>query len=339
MKLRRATLLDRNSTIFVAAAAALWAGDAYFRPSLARQLSASQIVLVEDLLICLCFLPVAARVTRELRGLDRRRWIALAVIGAGPQALATVLFTKALSYAFPLHAAPEPSVEYEVYLLYMLQPFFGVIGARLVLRERRRAHFWPLALLASGGVYLIVFAPNPAAPLSSLQHGQAVAALLILGAVALWASGTVLGRYLLYDVTFVTVTAMRFMLALPVLLALMLTDTGIAGFRQYALAQVPTFVGIALIPGLLAMIIYYRALSHTPASLATFAELGYPCALFLVFSLPPPVGLGAPLRLAAILGAVALVSSVSALNLLRDRRIVEAPRLPRPLLRQRSALN
>ncbi|MBV8194875.1 MAG: EamA family transporter [Candidatus Dormibacteraeota bacterium] len=249
-----------------------------------------------------------------------------------------MLFTRALSFAFPPHAAPDLAVENEVYLLYMLQPFFGVLGARLVLRERRRPYFWLLALLASGGVYLIVFAPDPGAPFSSLQHGQAEAALLIIGAVVLWASGTVLGRYLLYDVSFVTTTAMRFALALPVLLLLTLFDTGIAGLGHYSAAQIPSFLGIALIPGLLAMLIYYRALSRTPASLATFAELGYPCALFLVFSLPPPVGLGAPLHVAAILGAIALVIAVTALNALKGRDVVRTEPTQTRLAAQGSAI-
>jgi hypothetical protein len=38
--------VDRMAVGFVALAAALWVSDAYFRPALAHQLSASQIVLV-----------------------------------------------------------------------------------------------------------------------------------------------------------------------------------------------------------------------------------------------------------------------------------------------------
>jgi drug/metabolite transporter (DMT)-like permease len=74
------------------------------------------------------------------------------------------------------------------------------------------------------------------------------------------------------------------------------------------------------------MLLYYLALSRTPASLATIAELGYPLALFLIFSLPPPVGQGAPLRAVELLGAVLLVVGVVALNFMKTRNIVEVPR-------------
>ena len=246
----------------MAVAAAMWATDPYFRPALTQQLTASQIVFVESLLIALCFVPVAGRIRRELHHIPLRQWIAMGIIALGAQAFATVLFTQALSYAFPAHAAPDFNVENEVYLLYMLQPVFGIAMARIFLKERRKPSFWPLAACAIVGVYLIVFPQNPLAPFSSVQHGQLLAAVLILGAVVLWASGTVFGRYSLSNVSFVTTAAMRFTLALPVLLILMLTGVGGGHLGTFSAHQIPSFIGIALVPGLLAMLLYYRALEH-----------------------------------------------------------------------------
>ena len=131
----------------MAIAAAMWATDPYFRPALTKQLTASQIVFVESLLIALCFLPVAGRVRRELRNLPVRQWIAMAIIALGAQAFATVLFTQALSYAFPAHAAPDFNVENEVYLLYMLQPVFGIAMATHLPQGTSQA-----VLLATRGV-------------------------------------------------------------------------------------------------------------------------------------------------------------------------------------------
>jgi drug/metabolite transporter (DMT)-like permease len=321
----RTGLIDRYSALFITLAAALWAVDAYFRPDLVNQwkLSASEIVLVEDLLISLCFIPVMRRVARELRAASWRTWLALAVIAAGPQAVATVLFTRSLTYAFApsLSHAASLGVQSEVYLLYLLQPVFGATLAWIVLRERRRAAFWPIAAAALAGAALIVFAQSPTAPQAQLQ-----AALFVVGAVALWASGTVLGRYALSGISFTSTSAMRFVLALPVLLVLMLTDRGAAGFGQYSIGQLPSFLGIALIPGLLAMVLYYRALSSTPASISSFAELGYPAALFLIFSLPAPVGFGSPLRPLEIAGAVLLAAAVSCLNVLKHHDVVRTKR-------------
>jgi len=309
--------------VLVGVAAALWAFDAYFRPGLTKQLSSGQIVLVEDLLISICLLPVLIANASSLRRLSGRRWVALAAIAVGPQAVATVLFTKAIGYSF-VNPVPNFDVLHEVYLLYLLQPIFGIAFARIFLGERRKRSFWPLAAIALVGVYLIVFAEDPTAPWR-IRNPELVAGALVLGAVIMWAAGTVLGRYALQDVSFPITTSMRFMLALPVLLVIVLLDKGGAAFSGYSVSQLPSFLGIVLVPGLVAMLLYYLALSNTPASLATIAELGYPLALFLIFSLPAPVGQGAPLRPIELLGAVLLVVSVVTLNFLKTRDIVELP--------------
>jgi len=321
----RLQFVEAGSVVLVGIAAALWAFDAYFRPGLTTQLSPGQIVLVEDLLISLCLLPVLLLNIAELRRLSGRRWLALAAIAIGPQAVATVLFTKAIGYSFANPAAPNFDVLHEVYLLYLLQPVFGVLFARVFLGERRKPTFWPLAGIALVGVYLIVFAENPAAPWQ-IRRPELTAGLLVLGAVIMWAGGTVLGRYTLEDVSFPVTTSMRFLLALPVLFVIAYLDKGGAIFSGYSVSQVPSFLGIVIVPGLLAMLLYYLALSRTPASLATIAELGYPLALFLIFSLPPPVGQGAPLHAVELLGAVLLVTGVVALNFMKTRNIVEVPR-------------
>lgn len=320
----RSRFLDRGSVILVGVAAALWAFDAYFRPGLTKQLSSGQIVLVEDLLISLCLVPVIVVNAAELRRLSGRRWLALAAIAVGPQAVATVLFTKAIGFSFANPTAPNFDVLHEVYLLYLLQPVFGVVFARVFLGEKRKRAFWPLAAVALAGVYLIVFAEDPAAPWQ-IRRPELLAGLLVLGAVVMWAGGTVLGRYALQDVSFPVTTSMRFVLALPVLLVIVFLDKGAAAFSGYSVAQLPSFLGIVIVPGLLAMLLYYLALSRTPASLATIAELGYPLALFLIFSLPAPVGQAAPLRPVELLGAVLLVAGVVTLNFLKARDVVELP--------------
>src|SRR3981081_46412 len=324
MQIGRSRLVSTASTVLVGVAAAMWATDAYFRPGLTKQLSAGQIVLVEDLLISICLIPILLLNIDSLRRMTGRRWLALIAIGVGPQAIATVLFTRAIGFAFSSATGPKFDVLHEVYLLYLLQPVFGLTFARIFLGERRRRAFWPFAATALIGVYLIVFAGNPAAPWQ-IQHPELVAGLLVLGAVIMWAAGTVLGRYALQDVSFPVTTGMRFLLALPVLLVIVLIDKGGAAFSGYSSDQIPGFLGIVIVPGLLAMLLYYLALSNTPASLATIAELGYPLALFLIFSLPPPVGQAAPLQPIELVGAALLVASVVALNFLKGRNVVEVP--------------
>ena len=52
----------------------------------------------------------------------------------------------------------------------------------------------------------------------------------------------------------------RFTLALPVLILVVLVQNGMAGFSHYHAGDVFPFLGIALIPGLFALLLYYRAL-------------------------------------------------------------------------------
>ena len=303
--------------LLVAVAAALWTSDVYFRPGLAKTLGSSQVVLAEDAVVCVFLLPLLFLGAASLRRLRPRQWLAIAVIGIGPQALATVLFTKALSFAFSASGV-DTQVLHEVYLLYLAQPIFGIALAWLILRERRRASFWPPAIGALVGIYLVVFADSPLAPLA-IHHAELTGAALTLAAVFLWASGTVLGRYALDELSFGVTAALRFVIALPVLLVLALVEKGGAAL-QYPAASFLPILGIALIPGLAAMLLYYRGLSRTRASIASIAELAYPCALFLLFSLPAPFGQGAPLQPVEILGAIVLVASVTAVNLLHVRR-------------------
>ena len=61
---------------------------------------------------------------------------------------------------------------------------------------------------------------------------------------------------------------------------------------------------------MIAMVLYYRALRSTSASVSSFAELGYPAALFLIYSLPAPVGFAQPLSPVEVGGAVVLVAAL-----------------------------
>src|SRR5207245_175686 len=117
-----------------------------------------------------------------------------------------------------------------------IQPLIAITLAWVVLKEKRKAYFWPLAALALISVYMVVFARDPGQPWSALQQGRLTAGLLAAGAAALWASGTVLGRYALGGLSVITTTALRFILALPLLAVITLLTNGVSGFRVYSLS-------------------------------------------------------------------------------------------------------
>jgi DME family drug/metabolite transporter len=290
----------RLSVLVIAVAAALWATDAYFRGYLLARLGAAQIVLGEDLLIAVPLAPVLWLRRRELRRLGWRGWVAAAIVGAGPQAIATVMFTASLAYKnFAVS-----------YVLQQTQPLIAVLLAGLLLGERRRGWYWPGLIAALAGAYLVVFAPDLAAPVRALPSAREAAAALALGAAALWALGTVLGRYLLRSVSFPTMTSLRVTLALPVLAAAVLAGQGAGALAGYRASQVPGFLGLALIPGLLALLLYYRALSTTPASLSTIAEMAYPVTATIIASAPAPAGFGQTLYPAQLAGTALLACAI-----------------------------
>jgi drug/metabolite transporter, DME family len=311
--------LDRVSVLLVAVGSMLWASDVFFRTGLVqRGLTSSEIVFAEDLLVTLAFAPFVARIWRVLRGIPARSSLALLVIGVGPQALATVLFTQSISIALRSGAVNE------TYLLQQVQPLIAVTLAWLVLKERRRPYFWPLAGVALVAVYIVVFADAPLQPFSDLERGRLLTALYALGAAFLWASGTVLGRYALRDVSFVTTTALRFTVALPILLIIMLVTNGSQAFSAYHPSDIVDLVGLAVLPGLGAILLYYRALRSTPASLATLAETAYPLTVTLLLALPAPYGFHQQVQALQLLGIGLFIGVIIALNASKKRAVVEA---------------
>ncbi len=306
-------LIDRYAVVFVAVAATLWASDAYFRNQLVQHLSATQIVVAEDGLVTLFLLPVLIRSRGELKKLGRRGWLAVAIIAAGAQALATILFTASFSIA------AQHQLFAETFVLQQTQPLIAIALAWIVLGERRRPWFWPAAVVGIAAVYLVLFASDPLSPVSALKNGRLEVGLLALGAAALWASGTVLGRFALGSISFWSMTSLRFTLALPVLVVIVLVQSGLGGFGHYRVSDfLPNLLAIAIVPGLLALLLYYRALSKTPASLATIAEMAYPVAATLIASAPYPWGFHQPLYPAQLLGTAVLLGVIVFLNWTRE---------------------
>jgi len=305
--------VDRFSVVLVAVAATMWASDAYFRSNLSH-LSPTQIVVAEDALITLFLLPVLIRTFGELRKLGPRGWLAVGLIAVGAQSLATILFTASFQ------AALKHGVLAETYVLQQTQPLIAMLLAWLILGERRRPWFWAAVLVAAVGVYFVFNGSDLAAPLKALQNGRVEVGLLALGAAFFWASGTVLGRFALGSISFWSMTSLRFTLALPVLIAINLVQSGLAAFSHYTVGDfVPNLLGIALVPGLLALLLYYFALARTPASLATIAEMAYPVAATLIASAPPPWGFNLPVYPVQLIGTALLVGVIVVLNLTKDR--------------------
>ena len=296
----RILMTQRKTGIaLVALAAALWGTDALFRRGLALELPAATVVFFEHIVLVLLTVPWLLRSWRRVASLGLGDLFALLLIGAGASATATILFTMAFSYG-------DPNTPL---LLQKLQPLVAVLGARLLLGEALLSRYWLFLVAGLGGAYLIAF-PDPL----QVSVSQLAPALLAVGAAALWGMGTVLGRRLSARLEFRELTAWRFAIGLPAAGLIWILQKG-APVGVTGGQDLLAIVMLALVPGLGAMLLYYRGLSRTPASAATLAELAFPVSAALVNYL----AFGAVLTLSQWAGMVLLAGAITWMSWLGAR--------------------
>ena len=311
-------LSDRVAVILVALGAMLWGTDALFRAPLLRHLSSdrliqsTQLVLMEHVILTACSIPLLWLARHQIRRLTRKQWAAIIAIGVGASALATLLFTLSFGYGHFI----------ETLLLQKTQPLIAIILASIWLRERLSPVAWSLVPVAILGAYLIAI-PDPLHPQNAWSDFHVAAAVFALGAATLWGAATVFGRYALADVSFTALTGLRFTTALPALVVLLLVLGGTTAFTTYRVEDAPLYLGLALLPGLLGMLLYYRGLASTPAAMATIAELAFPITGVLVnlFLVTPRQSI----TTYQVVGIVILWGGIAALDWVNARRPARLP--------------
>lgn len=247
--------------LLVALGAALWGTDALFRRGLALDMPAATLVFLEHVILVAVTFPVLWRGRAQLAKLGKIDWVAAAIIGAGSSALATVMFTAAFQYGDPTTPL----------LLQKVQPLIAVAAASVLLGERLLPRFAGFLVAGLAGAYLVAFSDPTSVSVAALTP-----ALLALGAATFWGLGTVLGRHLTSKVSFSTLTALRFAIALPVLAVVVGIEPSDSGLSSVTGSDMVAVVGLAFVPGLIALLLYYQGLQSTPASAATLAELAFP---------------------------------------------------------------
>jgi drug/metabolite transporter (DMT)-like permease len=294
----------KSAGIFlVVLGALLWGTDSLFRRPLTQSLSPMTIVFLEHVILVLVMVPLLARARNEISKLNRKDWISLTFIAVGGSVIATILFTFAIKYG-------NPSV---TVLLQKTQPFFTIFLARWFLGERPGKWFWLLLVPTLAGAYFVA-TPDWHAGLS-IDPRQPSCLLAALGASLLWGASTVFGRYIVARVPVLVLTGLRFALALPLLAVIFLIQG--QGSRQLpsTLHSISSVVVMALIPGLVAMICYYRGLQTTIASLASIGELAFPVtAVAANWFL-----LGIRLAPSQFAGGAVLITTVTTLSYLHTR--------------------
>lgn len=294
--------------LLVALAAILWATDALVRyPLIQHGLDPTFVVFFDHALAVVLLTPfMLVKFRKQLTKVSAPQWAGLFLLGGGASALATVLFTASFKYV-------NPSVSI---LLQKLQPVFVVLLAALFLGERPKKTFYiwaPLALLAG---LAISFPTFDFAFLSGAaeSHGS----LYALAAAGLWALATVVGKGVVGKLPPMVVTYWRFVFGLVTLAGMLafagsFSDGGAAAsFAKLGdFAILRSLLYVALVPGLLALILYYQGMLRTTASKTTFMELLFPVTAVTLNT----VFLDAPLAGVQAAAALVLLFSITQLSI------------------------
>jgi DME family drug/metabolite transporter len=287
-----------DRTWLVALAAGTWGVDGLLRePILNAGISPETLVFAEHALAFIVLLPLLPTALRALARCSWRARLAAIGIGAGASAGATVLFTRALAtgdFVTPV-------------VLQQTQPIIAIALAMVILGERPRRLFLLFVLPALVGVWLLTF-PHPL----DVSLKSATPALLALAAAALWGAGTVLGRVVGAEVGAREVTTLRYAIGLPSAAIIVFATGSRFSIPLHSLGWV---AGLAWLPGLIALELYYAGLRCTAASRATLAELAYPVTGAILGA----AFLGAHLAAGQWAGAAVVVASVTALGLYEHR--------------------
>lgn len=255
--------------IFVIIAALLWSFDGILRISL-YALPPATIVFYEHLLGALVLLSVSFTWIKDLKKMTRKEWFAIGIVSLFSGALGTIFYTQALQ-----------NVQYTQYsvvvlLQQQLQPIWAILTAALLLKERITKRFVVYAFLALVAAYFISF-KNMAVNFST-GEGTIVAAALALSAGVMWGSATAISKYVLNKVSFVTGTALRFILAPVFALFFVIGGNQTKSLFTLTLIQWETLLLITFSTGMVAVLFYYYGLKRTPARITTLCELVWPAS-------------------------------------------------------------
>lgn len=264
----------RLGALFVGLAAMLWATDALFRyPLVQHQLDPTFIVFSDHLIALALLAPFIFWKKRDVVfRVSPAQWPALALIGGGSSALATVLFVASFQYV-------NPSISI---LLQKFQPILVLLLASLFLGERPKGAFFAWAAVAFVAGFVMSFPDLDFAFLGELSLASK-GSVYALSAASLWAIGTVLGKGALRSIDPWTVTFWRFAFGLGTLVALLLISEHPLPFSALREPQVAlSLLYIAVFTGLTAMVLYYQGMKRISASTTTFLELLFPVSAVLV---------------------------------------------------------
>ena len=252
-------------------AAFLWSIDAYIRQSLFL-LSPLLIITIEHGMGSIIFLPSIIKNWDKIINITKKGWLSILGVSFLGGVLGTYFYTKALGYTGYI----ELSI---VVLLQKFQPLFAISLATIILKEKITKRFIILSIIAVIGGYLVTFGLNP---IKLWNNNNMVAAFYAILAALCWGSSTVLGKYILKNLSFSLVTALRLLLTTIFGIIIIISIKINLLYSAISSQQWQAIILIVFTTGTLALFIYYYGLKNIPASHATIFELFWPLSAVLI---------------------------------------------------------
>lgn len=249
----------------------LWSIDAYIRQSLFL-LSPLLIITIEHGMGSIIFLPSIIKNWDKIINITKKGWLSILGVSFLGGVLGTYFYTKALGYTGYI----ELSI---VVLLQKFQPLFAISLATIILKEKITKRFIILSIIAVIGGYLVTFGLNP---IKLWNNNNMVAAFYAILAALCWGSSTVLGKYILKNLSFSLVTALRLLLTTVFGIIIIISIKINLLYSPISSQQWQAIILIVFTTGTLALFIYYYGLKNIPASHATIFELFWPLSAVLI---------------------------------------------------------
>ncbi len=256
-------------------AALFWSIDGLFIRPKFYTLPADLVVFLEHTLGFIVLCPFIFTNWKTIKFLSKKSWGSIIWVSFFGGALGTIMITKAF-----FAAINGETTFATVIILQKLQPFFALLLARLVLKEKLSKKFYAWTVVAIIASYFIAFAKT-GLDISSINWFHNAAFFAFLAAFA-FGSSTVFGKRITNHLDYKAVAALRFGITTIMMLALILADGAILHFNQVTSVQWGLLGLIVFTSGAGAMFIYYFGLRRVTASTATILELFWPFSALIL---------------------------------------------------------
>lgn len=280
--------------LLIIIAALLWSLDGILRANL-RSIPPAFLVTLEHGLGLIPLLPILLLGLPQIRKASNKAKFGLVGTAILSGAMGTILYTAALGQVSFIPFSV-------VVLMQQTQPIFVIILSAIFLKEKISGKFLVHALFALIGAYLISFPTLKPDFTTAAGSATFAAAVLALGAAFSWGAGTILSKFALAEIDYKVATAARFFVTVIVAFLFSIALKHNVELASVSPTQWQQLLIIVFSAGMVALLIYYRGLSQTPAKISTFAELTWPLSAFAI-----DIARGITFAPGQLIGAIVLI--------------------------------